>query len=320
MRTRRLGNTELELTVIGFGAWALGGGDWAFGWGPQDDAESIAAIKKSLDLGVNWIDTAAVYGLGHSEKIVGKAVKGRRDKVIIATKCGLTWNRKGKIKGFLSAKSVREEVDNSLRRLDIDVIDLYQIHWPTRPRDDLEAWQTLAELIEEGKIRYAGVSNFSKKQLEAIQGLHPPASLQPPYSMVERGVEKDLLAYCRDHEIGVVAYSPMQCGLLTGKMTLERVANLPREDFRRKDRHFKEPALGATLRMVEGLREIAEGCGRTVAQLAIAWVLRRPEVTSAIVGTRNDRQIEETAAAADWVLDEAQVAAVERLIAMREGQ
>jgi aryl-alcohol dehydrogenase-like predicted oxidoreductase len=317
MRTRRLGSTELELTVIGFGAWALGGGDWAFGWGSQDDRESIDAIHRALDLGVNWIDTAAVYGLGHSEEVVGKAVKGKRDRVIIATKCGLTWNRKGKIKGFLSSKSVREEVENSLRRLDIEVIDLYQIHWPFRPRDDLEAWGTLADLIDEGKIRYAGVSNFSVKQLDAIRGLHPPASLQPPYSMLERGIEQDLLEYCAGHDIGIVAYSPMQCGLLTGKMTRERVADFPRDDFRRKDRHFREPALSATLEMVEGLQEIAAGSGRTAAQLAIAWVLRRPEVTSAIIGTRNSRQIEETAPAADGGLDWAEINAVEELIVKR---
>jgi aryl-alcohol dehydrogenase-like predicted oxidoreductase len=317
MQTRKLGSTDLELSVIGFGAWATGGGGWAYGWGPQDDRQSLEAIHRALDLGVNWIDTAAVYGLGHSEEVVGAAVKGRRDRVAIATKCGLVWDRKGRIKGRTGAESVRNEVEASLRRLDVDAIDLYQIHWPTRDADDLEAWGAMQAMIEEGKIRYAGVSNFNAKQLEALRPLGTPASLQPPYSMLERGVEDGLLSYCADHGIGVVAYSPMQCGLLTGKMTRERVKRMPGDDFRRKNPHFSEPALGATLDLVEGLRDIAAAAGRSVAQLAIAWVLRRPEVTSAIVGARSPVQIDETAGAAGWTLDAGEIAAVEALLETR---
>ena len=314
MKTRKLGATGLELSVIGLGAWAIGGGDWAYGWGPQDDRDSVDAIRRAIDLGVNWIDTAAAYGLGHSEEIVGKAVKGLRDRVTIATKCGLVWDEKGKIKGFVSAESVRNEVEASLRRLDVETIDLYQIHWPTREKNDLDGWAAIQKMIDEGKIRHAGVSNFSVKQLEAFATIRPPASLQPPYSMLERGVEDELLPYCAAKQIGVVAYSPMQCGLLTGKMTRERVDAMPDDDFRRTNHHFTEPALDATLDMVEGLKDIASSAGKSMAHLAIAWVLRRPEVTSAIVGSRNARQIEETVGAADWTLSEKEIDAVEKLI------
>lgn len=313
MQFRKLGSTDMNFSAIGFGAWALGGGGWAFGWGPQDDEESIRAIHKAIDLGINWIDTAAVYGLGHSEEVVGRAIKGKRDDLYIATKCGLTWNAKGKIKGFVSKESVRKEVEDSLRRLDIDVIDLYQIHWPTKPKNDLEAWETMSDLVKEGKIRYAAVSNFNVKQLEAIMPVMKPASLQPPYSLIERGIEAEHLPYCGKHEIGVIPYSPMQCGLLTGKMTKERVANLPADDFRRKDPHFKEPALGQALEKVEILSEMAAGEGKTAAQMALAWVLRRPEITSAIVGTRNPKQIEETVAAADWTLTKDQANALDAI-------
>jgi aryl-alcohol dehydrogenase-like predicted oxidoreductase len=317
MQTRKLGASGLELSVIGLGAWAIGGGDWAYGWGPQDDRDSVDAIRRAIDLGVNWIDTAAAYGLGHSEEIVGKAVKGLRDKVIIATKCGLVWDEKGTIKGSVSAESVRNEVEASLRRLDVEAIDLYQIHWPTREKADLEGWAEIQKMIDEGKIRHAGVSNFNVKQLEALSTIRPPASLQPPYSMLERGVEDELLPYCAANRIGVVAYSPMQCGLLTGKMTRGRVDAMPDDDFRRKNHHFTEPALGATLDMVNGLEEIASSAGRRVAHLAIAWVLRRPEVTSAIVGSRNAAQIEETVGAAGWTLSEKEIDAVETLIQER---
>ncbi|MFH1998353.1 MAG: aldo/keto reductase [Planctomycetota bacterium] len=315
MQFRRLGSTDMDFSIIGFGAWALGGGGWAFGWGPQDDRKSIDAIHRALDLGVNWIDTAAVYGLGHSEEVVSRAIQGRRDKIYIATKCGLTWNEKGKIKGHVSRDSVRKEVEDSLRRLDIDRIDLYQIHWPTRPANDLEAWETMADLVREGKIRYAAVSNFSVKQIEPLMEIKKPASLQPPYSLLERGIENGLLGFCREHEIGVVAYSPMQCGLLTGKMTAERVANLPEDDFRRKDPHFKEPNLSRTLQRVEQMKTMAQAAGRTPAQLSLAWVLSRPGVTSAIVGTRDPAQIEETVTAADRVLTEDEAQAVESLFA-----
>jgi aryl-alcohol dehydrogenase-like predicted oxidoreductase len=343
MQTRKLGYTDLHLTTVGLGTWAIGGGGWAFGWGPQDDAESIAAIRRALapsinsghGLGINWIDTAAVYGLGHSEEIVGQAIAGRRDEVIIATKCGLVWDEGSTTPyGRLKAESVRREAEASLRRLNpsinsghrVEVIDLYQIHWPNPDEDIEEAWGVIADLIREGKVRYGGVSNFSVEQLKRVQAIHPVASLQPPYSMLQRGIEEDLLPYCAANDIGVIVYSPMQAGLLTGKFTKERVANLPDNDWRKRDHHFREPELSANLALVEKLRPIAERNGRTVAQLAVAWVLRRPlrlrsgqaEVTAAIVGARRPSQIEETAPAGDWVLSEEDIAEIEALLVERE--
>lgn len=319
MQTRKLGYTDLYLTTIGFGAWAIGGGDWEWGWGPQDDRDSIAAIHKALDLGINWIDTAAVYGLGHSEEIVGRAIRGRRDQVIIATKCGLVWEPGARrATNRLKAWSVRQEAENSLRRLGVDVIDLYQIHWPVPDADIEEAWAEIARLIEEGKVRYGGVSNFSVSQLKRVQAIHPVASLQPPYSLLDREVEKELLAYCAANNIGVVAYSPMASGLLTGKYTRERIAAMPPEDWRHRSRHFREPELSANLALIEKLKVIAERHGRPLGQIAVAWVLRRPEVTSAIVGARNPAQIAEIAPAGDWQLPEEDIREIEALLAERE--
>jgi len=335
MQTRKLGYSDLHLTTVGLGTWAIGGGGWAYGWGPQDDSESIAAIRRALDLGINWIDTAAVYGLGHSEEIVGQAIPstgsgrrpstdsghraGRRDEVIIATKCGLVWDEGSTTPyGRLKAESVRREAEASLRRLELEVIDLYQIHWPNPDEDIEEAWRVIADLIREGKVRYGGVSNFSVEQLKRVQAIHPVASLQPPYSMLRRGIEEELLAYCAANDIGVIVYSPMQAGLLTGTFTKERVANLPDEDWRKGSSAFREPELSANLALVEKLRPIAERNGRTVAQLAIAWVLRRPEVTAAIVGARRPSQIEETAPAGDWMLSEEDVAEIDALLVERE--
>ena len=320
MRTRKLGYTDLRLTTMGLGTWAIGGGGWQWGWGPQDDAESIAALQRGLDLGINWIDTAAAYGLGRAEEVVGRAIAGRRGEVIVATKCGLVWDEGStEVYGRLTAESIRAECEASLRRLNVDVIDLYQIHWPIDEEHLEEAWSTISDLIQEGKVRYAGVSNFSVAQLKRIQPLHPLASLQPPYSMLERGVEEELLPYCAANDIGLVVYSPMQTGLLTGKYTKERIASLPDEDWR-KDRnpHFQEPALSANLALVEKLRPIAERNGRTLAQLAIAWVLRRPEVTAAIVGSRRPSQIEGTAPAGDWVLSAEDIAEIDALLTERE--
>ena len=223
MKRRRLGYTDLKLSPIGLGTWALGGGGWAFGWGPQDDEESVATIRYALEQGVNWIDTAPVYGLGHSEEVVGRTIKGLCDKVIIATKCGLVWDERGKISGRLKRKSIRHEIEASLKRLDIEVIDLYQIHWPDPDQEIEEAWSTMADLVKEGKVRYIGVSNFNVEQLERIRPIHPIASLQPPYSMLNRGIEDELLNYCQAHDIGVIVYSPMECGLLTGKYTEESI-------------------------------------------------------------------------------------------------
>ena len=320
MRTRKLGYTDLHLTTIGMGTWAIGGSGWEWGWGPQDDAESIASIRRGLDLGINWIDTAAAYGLGRSEEVVGRAIAGIRDELIVATKCGLVCDEGStEVYGCLTAGSIRAECEASLKRLNVDVIDLYQIHWPHDEEHVEEAWGTIADLIREGKVRYAGVSNFSVEQIKRIQPIHPVASLQPPYSMLERGVEQELLSFCAENDMGVVAYSPMQTGLLTGKYTKERVASLPDDDWR-KDRspHFQEPALSATLELVEGLRPIAERNGRTLPQLAIAWVLRRPEVTAAIVGSRRPAQIEGTAPAGDWVLSEGDIAEIDALLEKRE--
>ena len=317
MKTRKLGRTDLNLSVIGLGTWAIGGGGWRYSWGPQDDRESIATILRALKMGVNWIDTAPVYGLGHSEEIVGKAVEGLRKKPIIATKCGLVWDKKGNISNRLKEESIRAEVEASLKRLKVDVIDLYQIHWPMPDGDIEEAWRTIADLVDKGKIRYAGVSNFNVEQLERIQDIHPIASLQPPYSMLRREVEDELLVFCAENDIGIVAYSPMEKGLLAGKFSRERVQNLPKDDQRREETRFQEPELSANLELVEDLRRMTEKRGRTVAQLAIAWVLRRPEITAAIVGARHPYQIEETIAAGEWTLSGDNIAAVDVLLNKR---
>jgi len=302
MQTRTLGWTEVKLTTVGLGTWAIGGGNWEFAWGPQNDQESIETIHQALDMGINWIDTAAVYGLGHSEEIVGRAIKGMKERPFVATKCGRVWDDQGRITGNLTRESVRREAENSLRRLGVEVIDLFQIHWPDPDHQIEEGWATIADLIKEGKIRYGGVSNFNVEQLKRIQKIHPVASLQPPYSMLRREAEKELFPYCAEQHIGVIVYSPMQKGLLTGKITPERVKNFAPDDHRRNDPMFQEPQLSSNLKLVEKLRSIAEKEGRSVAQLAIAWVLRRPEVTAAIVGARRPDQIKETAPAGDWSL------------------
>jgi aryl-alcohol dehydrogenase-like predicted oxidoreductase len=297
------------------GTWAIGGSGWQYAWGPQDDADSIAAIQRALDLGVNWIDTAAAYGLGHSDEVVGRALAGRRERVIVATKCGRPWNPGDtRIFGRLKKQSVREELEASLRRLKTDRIDLYQVHWPDPPEDIEEAWEEIAGQVRAGKIRYAGVSNFSVEQLRRIQPIHPVASLQPPYSMLRRDVEKELLPYCAANGIGVVVYSPMQMGLLTGAFSRERVQGLPPDDLRGRNPFFTEPQLSRNLELVEELKPIAARAGRSLAELAIAWVLRRPEVTAAIVGGRRPAQVEEPARAADWDLSPDEVREIDRLL------
>jgi aryl-alcohol dehydrogenase-like predicted oxidoreductase len=318
MKTRKLGWTGLNLTTTGLGTMAIGGGNWSYGWGPQDDAESIATILRALEIGVNWIDTAPVYGCGHAEEVVGKAIKRLSSKPIIATKCGLHCDKDGNIIYRLKRESVRAEVEASLRRLQIDVIDLYQIHWPIPEEDIEEAWETVAEAVKEGKVRYAGVSNFNIEQIKRIQSIHPVASLQPPYNILERGIEDKILDYCRQNKIGVIVYTPMQQGLLSGKFSRQHLRNLPAEDLRHRDSHFQEPQFSANIEVAEGLRPIAQKHGRTVAQLAIAWTLRRPEVTSAIVGARRPSQIEETILAGDWALSAEDISAIDRLIAKRE--
>src|SRR5215471_6881916 len=247
MQIRNLGNTDLKITPIGIGAWAMGGGDWAFSWGPQDDDKSIAAIHAALDAGVNWIDTAAVYGLGHSEEVVAKALAGRSRRPYVFTKCSRVWNDKREIGHSLKAASVRRECEASLRRLKTDVIDLYQIHWPEPETDIEEGWRTLADLKKEGKVRNIGVSNFNVAQMKRIEKIAPVASLQPNYNAVTRDIEKEVLPYCREHNIGVIVYSPMKSGLLTGKMTRERIAALPKDDFRPRTPNFQEPLLTRNL-------------------------------------------------------------------------
>jgi aryl-alcohol dehydrogenase-like predicted oxidoreductase len=323
MQKRKLGFTDMELTTVGFGAWAAGGGNWEWGWGPQDDGESIAAIQRGLDLGINWIDTAAAYGLGHSEEVVRQALQGRGDRVFVATKCSLVWDGRtdGIVDHRLKAWSVRQEAENSLRRLGVDVIDLYQIHWPNPDEDIEEGWTEIARLVEQGKVRYAGVSNFNLEQIQRIQRIHPVSSLQPEYSMLERTVEQELLAYCAEQQIGVIAYSPMASGLLTGKYTRANVDSIAPDDWRRKfSEHFREPALTSNLALVEKLEEIARRFSRNPGELAVAWVLRRPEVTAAIVGARRPSQIEQTASASDWSLPADVVDEIESLLAVREVQ
>lgn len=317
MQTRKLGYTDLHFSVVGLGAWAMGGAGYKFSWGQQDDNDSIATIHRAIELGVNWVDTAAVYGLGHSEEVLGMALKqlGSRKRPIVATKCGRRWDENGVPFGKLKADSVREEIDNSLRRLGVDVIDLYQMHWPQPEEDIEEAWGVMADAVKAGKIRYIGVCNYNVAQLKRVQAIHPVASLQPPYSMLVRGVEDELLGYCAENNIGVVCYSPMQKGILTDKFSREWVATLGSDDHRSQlDPRFQEPELSKNLAIVEGLKPIAKSAGHSVAQLSIAWVLRRPEVTSAIVGARRPSQIEETVGAGDWTLSQGQIAAVNALL------
>lgn len=318
MQTRNLGNSDLAITPIGFGAWAIGGGGWAFGWGPQDDADSIASIHEALDCGINWIDTAAVYGLGHSEEVVAKALAGlpveRRPYVF--TKCARVWDEQRQIGKCLKADSIRKECEASLRRLKVETIDLYQIHWPEPPEDIEEGWQAVQKLKAEGKVRWCGVSNFSAQQMAQVASHGQPTSLQPPYSMLRRDIEAETLPYCQKHNIGVLAYSPMQSGLLTGAWTKERHAALPTDDWRReKNKQFQEPLFTRNLRLVEVLRGIGNHYGRSPGEVAIAWVLREPVVTAAIVGARKPGQLRELIGAAEWRLSASEVNAIEAFLA-----
>lgn len=292
MQTRRFGKTELQITPIGFGAWAIGGGNWEYGWGDQDDQDSIAAIHKAFDLGINWIDTAAAYGLGRSEEVVARAIKGMSQKPLIFTKCSLVWDENRKIHSSLKAESVRREVEDSLRRLQVEAIDLYQIHWPNPEKDIEEGWQTLVELKQAGKLRHIGVSNFNVSQMDRLNPIAPIETLQPPYSLIKRKVETDILPYCHQQDIGVIVYSPMHSGLLTGKMTRERIANFPDDDWRTGNEEFQEPRLSRNLALQDLLIEIGTKHGTTAAAVSVAWTLLNPAVTAAIVGARNARQVE----------------------------
>jgi aryl-alcohol dehydrogenase-like predicted oxidoreductase len=313
--TKKLGNSDLELTAIGFGAWAIGGGDWQYAWGPQEDRESVEAIHRALDAGINWIDTAAVYGLGHSEEVVGRALKESSAKPYIFTKSSMTWGDDRKI--VQTMKKIREEVEASLRRLAVDTIDLYQIHWPV-PDDELEeGWTTMAELQREGKVRFIGVSNFSVAQMERALKIAPITSLQPPYSMINRTIEPEILPFCQQHGIGVINYSPMQSGLLTGAMTKERIAQMPQDDFRRNTKQFQEPLISRNLELVELLRSIGQRHRVEPGVVAIAWTLHNPAITAAIVGGRSARQVKGVLPAATFRLTETEFAEIGKFITER---
>jgi aryl-alcohol dehydrogenase-like predicted oxidoreductase len=306
-----LGNSDLKITPVGFGAWAIGGGDWQFAWGPQEDKESVAAIERAIDLGLNWIDTAAIYGLGHSEEIVAQALKNISNKPYVFTKCSMLWDSDRKIYRSLKRESVRAELEASLRRLKLDVIDLYQVHWPNPEAEIEEGWETLAKLKEEGKLRYIGVSNFSVAQMERVQKIAPITSLQPPFSLVHPGVADEILPFCKRNNIGVIVYSPMASGLLTGKMTAERIQNLPEDDWRRKAPQFNEPNLTRNLELTELLRAIGQKHGVEPGVVAIAWTLHNPAVTAAIVGARNPQQVEGIVPAAAFRLTDEEFAQIE---------
>ncbi|MBN1392009.1 MAG: aldo/keto reductase, partial [Sedimentisphaerales bacterium] len=315
-RTARLGNSELEITKVGLGTWAIGG-PWLYGWGPQDDNDSIKAILEAMDAGVNWLDTAPIYGFGHSEKIVAKALSQTSIKPIIATKCSLTWDDKQERINCLKTKSVIAECNASLKRLNVDVIDLYQMHWPSPDEDLEEGYEAMAKCVKAGKVRYLGVSNFGVEQMERVMKIHPITSLQPPYSMFRRDIEDEILPFCKKNNIGVIVYSPLQKGLLSGKFTAEKIAALPADDVRHMDHNFKTPWLEVNLKIIEGLKTIAKRNKITMAQLATAWTLRNPEVTAAIAGARREGQINETAPAADVTLSAEDTAEIEELLKER---
>ena len=294
---RTLGTTGMALTPVGFGAWAVGGGGWTFGWSAQDDHESVAAIRRAIELGVNWIDTAAVYGLGHSEEIVARALRdyAPADRPLVFTKCGLTWDEQDRAAPptFVgNPASIRRELEGSLRRLGVERIDLYQMHWPAQDGTPLEDyWGTLLDLQREGKIRAAGLSNHSVAQLEAAERLGHVDSLQPPFSAIRRDAAGEL-GWCAARGTGVIVYSPMQSGLLTGTFTEERASSLPSDDWRRKSPDFRGEALRRNLQLAEALRPVAERHATTVAAVACAWTLAWPGVTAAIVGARSPRQVD----------------------------
>ena len=314
METRRLGNSDLHITALGIGAWAIGGSGWNGSMGPQNEDDSVPAIHAALDHGLNWIDTAALYGLGHSEEVVARALEGRTPKPYVFTKCERVWDANGTVGACLKADSVRRECEDSLRRLRTDVIDLYQIHWPEPDEDIEEGWTELARLQKEGKVRYIGVSNFNVRQMQRAQAIAPITSLQPPYSIVTRAIEKEILPFAVQNNIGVIAYSPMSDGLLTGAMTRERVANFTAEDWRRNLPNFQEPLLSRNLKLVERLREIGKRHGRTPGEVAIAWTLNNPAVTGAIVGFRSPKQVSGIIGAAEFRLSASEILEIENAL------
>ena len=314
MVKKRLGNSDMEITPIGIGAWAMGGGGWKFSWGPQDDRESIAAIHTALDRGVNWMDTAAVYGLGHSEEVVARALEGRANRPYVFTKCQRVWNEKKELSGSLKADSLRQECEASLKRLKVERIDVYQIHWPEPDADVEEGWTTLAKLREQGKVRWIGVSNFDAEQMGRAAAIAPITSLQPPYSLLRRDIEAAVLPYAARHGIGAIVYSPMASGLLSGKMTRERIAAMPADDWRSRHPNFQEPLLSRNLRIACLLREIGGRHGRSAGEVAIAWTLRHPAVTAAIVGMRSAPQVGGVIGASDFRLSQREIEEIESFV------
>jgi aryl-alcohol dehydrogenase-like predicted oxidoreductase len=318
MRYKNLGNTDLNLSAIGLGTWAMGGEAWQYGWGPQDDEQSVKTIYHALDLGINWIDTAAVYGLGHSEEVVGKALQGMEKKPIVATKCSRKQGAEGQLYSELKRESIIQEAEESLRRLGVEVIDLFQVHWPKPDEDIEEAWEAVAQLISDGKVRYGGVSNYFVEHMKRCQDMSPIASLQPPYNMIVRYIEDEIIDYCAENNIGIICYSPMYKGLFTGAFSRQRLEALPDSDHRKNDPHFQEPELGASLQLVDDLTKLAERKGISVAQLTIAWTQRNPQMTAAIVGGRKPEQLDETAAAGDVVLSQEEISLIDSFIRQRD--
>jgi aryl-alcohol dehydrogenase-like predicted oxidoreductase len=316
MILKRLGNSDLQITPIGFGAWAIGGTGYEYAWGAQDDPASIQAIHRALELGINWIDTAAAYGIGHSEEIVARALTAwRGPRPYIFTKCGLRWDREGRIFKVLDPESIRRECEDSLRRLRVEMIDLYQIHWPTDVATEIDAaWEMLAKLQSQGKLRWIGVSNFNVQQMRRAQAIAQISSLQPPYSLIRREIEAEILPFCIQEEIGVVVYSPMFSGLLSGSMTRERAASLPDNDWRSRDPEFHDPKLSSNLALVECLRGIGAPYGRSPGEVAIAWTLRHPAVTGTIVGARSTVQVEGVIGAMDFQLSEEELVKIESIL------
>lgn len=313
MLLRQLGNSDLSITRIGIGAWAIGDAGWKFASGHQEESDSIAAIHAALDAGINWIDTAAVYGLGHSEAVVAKALGGRFVRPYVFTKCERTWNEQGDIKPCLKAESIRRECEASLRRLKVDVIDLYQIHWPEPDQDIDEGWSTMVQLKQEGKVRWIGVSNFNVEQMRRAEQIAPITSLQPPYSIISPESEQSILQHARENNIGTIIYSPMKNGLLSGRMTAERVARFPEDDCRRRNPAFQEPLLSRNLAIAEGLRKIGDRHGRTAGEVAIAWTLRHPAVTAAIVGMRSAEQVAGVIGALEFRLRPEEISEIDAL-------
>jgi len=311
MRTATLGRTGLEITRVGFGAWAIGGGNWDWGWGDQDDEESVAAIQRALELGVNWIDTAAQYGLGHSEEVVARALEGVEPRPYVFTKGGQPEGPNRTSYQTLKRDSLLRECEGSLRRLGVDAIDLYQIHWPIPDEEVEEGWLALAELKEQGLVRHIGVSNFSVAQLERAEAIAPVETLQPPYSLIDRDVEPDVLPWCEEHDVGVIVYSPMASGMLTGRMTRERIEGLPADDWRSKSDTFREPQLSRNLELVERLQRVAERHGVEPGAVAVAWTLHNPAVDGAITGFRRPDQVDPIVAAADLELSDGDVRELE---------